>query len=1052
MPTAESLISRLCRYYLECLSLDDDSGVSLFASSQYDHEYAEVSELITQEGHIPFDSHGEMQGLLQRLSNDASRKVPCIGYPVRLRHHTSKKGSTFFFLEPVFLLPLESDPQQTGAPLRLSSETPAINTAILKSFAQGANDAIMQESAVLADELGLWDANPPSLEEILKKLIVLRPQWGWREEIAPDTLSSGSMLRDLNEEGIYNRAILYGIEQSKYTKGLENDLNRLCRLTDEEIKDTALGHWLADGDDEACDNNAPEISPDEKPLLEPIPLNLEQRQAIRSSLKRPLTVITGPPGTGKSQIVSALLMNAAIRGKCVLFTSKNHKAVDVVEARVNSLGPRPVLMRLGDNDYQTQLADYLAALLGSEATDEDQQDYEQSRIQSKNLAEEGKRLQAELLELIELRNLVDTLEQKSESCRNALGEEAFHRATELTCLPQLDVGLRKLSCALQLATRAEQNYFVNTLWFLFRKQRIQKFRSLTTTLLPLCDEISFSLPQPPETDEDMIHWAETIQTLAQHCEYLNIAHEYHKQRIRLGSSSPLEQFYTAIADNTEQVALSSISFWNAWLKVAPARLSKQDRTDLGNYLSILRMIVSSSPNNSYAGRQVRNQLKSLFPKVASILSCWAVTSLSASRKIPFEPGFFDLVIIDEASQCDIASAIPLLYRAKHAVIIGDPKQLQHISSITPARNTNLLARHDLIATHARWSYSDSSVFELASSVVGSGDVTMLLDHHRSHADIIGFSNQYFYDQRLRVATRYDRLKPTPGNEAPVRWIQVKGHATQPANGAGAQNRDEALAVLKELERLIIEQNYEGTVGVVTPFRAQATLINRLIGNHPYSAVLNHRTELLSETAHRFQGDERDLIIFSPVLAEGISSGSVHFLNKTANLFNVAITRAKASLVVIGDADAAASSGVDYLCKFAEYARNASRASSDPHDFTHQNLTKHYPEVERPNLVSTWERTFYTQLYQAGIRPIPQYPVEKYTLDFAILDGNRRLNVEVDGERYHKAWNGELLYRDQLRNMRMIELGWDVMRFWVYELRDDPQGCIDRVQSWLEGGK
>jgi very-short-patch-repair endonuclease len=42
---------------------------------------------------------------------------------------------------------------------------------------------------------------------------------------------------------------------------------------------------------------------------------------------------------------------------------------------------------------------------------------------------------------------------------------------------------------------------------------------------------------------------------------------------------------------------------------------------------------------------------------------------------------------------------------------------------------------------------------------------------------------------------------------------------------------------------------------------------------------------------------------------------------------------------------------------------------------------------------------------------------------------------------------ELLRRDQLRNMQMIELGWDVMRFWVHQLRDEMPACVDRVKAW-----
>ena len=81
--------------------------------------------------------------------------------------------------------------------------------------------------------------------------------------------------------------------------------------------------------------------------------------------------------------------------------------------------------------------------------------------------------------------------------------------------------------------------------------------------------------------------------------------------------------------------------------------------------------------------------------------------------------------------------------------------------------------------------------------------------------------------------------------------------------------------------------------------------------------------------------------------------------------------------------------------------------------------------------------------------MPQYAVEHYALDLAVFAEDRRLDVEVDGERYHRSWNGELALRDQLRNRRLIELGWDVMRFWVYQVRDDLDSCVKRVVEWQE---
>ena len=87
---------------------------------------------------------------------------------------------------------------------------------------------------------------------------------------------------------------------------------------------------------------------------------------------------------------------------------------------------------------------------------------------------------------------------------------------------------------------------------------------------------------------------------------------------------------------------------------------------------------------------------------------------------------------------------------------------------------------------------------------------------------------------------------------------------------------------------------------------------------------------------------------------------------------------------------------------------------------------------------------------AEIYPVPQFNADQYLLDFALIRPNgRRLNIEIDGEQYHRDWNGELLRSDQLRNLRLIEMGWDVMRLWVYEVRDNLPECVRRVALWVK---
>ena len=251
-------------------------------------------------------------------------------------------------------------------------------------------------------------------------------------------------------------------------------------------------------------------------------------------------------------------------------------------------------------------------------------------------------------------------------------------------------------------------------------------------------------------------------------------------------------------------------------------------------------------------------------------------------------------------------------------------------------------------------------------------------------------------------------------------------------------------------RRLVKAGYSGSIGVTTPFRLQAEKIIQALENE--SDLLDkliRKHEFLADTVHKFQGDERDLMIFSSVVTNSAPAGTVGFLKSTGNLFNVAVTRARSMLVVVGDYRYCATCDISYLSKFADYydrLKSKLRQNGEQKAF----LTREYPVVSVPSIVSEWEKTLYTALFDNGIRTIPQYAADRYSLDLALIMPNgSKLDIEVDGEMYHRNWNNELCYRDQLRNQRLFELGWDVKRFWVYQIRDDLDRCIEQIKIWHE---
>lgn len=1038
-------LAKLCRYYLDCLSHDDVGGVSEFASSMYGQpSYLELASLpmFDETAIDPFESEIGRQ-LLGRVRRDRNRQAILLGYPVRLNLIRSRKSNwEGFKVEPILLFPFQDADSRYAKPT-LGDDLPQINFKALRSLSNLGETGVMEEAIQLAEELGLGNADgeQPDLDELFARLREIRPEWDWQEDIDPYALSKDTALAALSQQGIYNRAILIAAERSPYTKGLESELGMLQSVEESKYRATALGSWLT--------RQTIESPPaDQQALLEVLPLNSEQRQAVRQALSNHLTVITGPPGTGKSQVVTSILVNAAWQGKTVLFASKNNKAVDVVETRVNSLGPRPVLLRLGANEYQARLADYLVSLLAATATPDDHERYRECSAAHSELQRQSEVLDAAFQAVVQLRNEVDALEQRVEQVRHDMGEEVFSRSRTIDQgkLRQATTHVRR---AIDQADRSKQSFLTRLFWSFVRGKRFEHLAAAVEPFQKAAQQLGVPLPKEPVNVTTVADWIRYGLRLANRVSQVVEAQAYFTKLATLTEGRSLEELSRSRRKLTDDLSANSEALWKAWLRLQPARMTPEQRKLLGDYSALLQMIVSANDQNRQLGRDVFRRYYQLFPQITSILSCWAVASLSARGRVPFEASFFDLLVVDEASQCDIASALPLLFRARRVVVIGDPMQLRHISTLSKQQDQQLLSKHGLVNDYPGWAYSPRSLFDLASSLCRSEDIVALRDHHRSHADIIEFSNETFYEGRLRVATSYDRLRRPRADEPAVRWVHVQGKTVRPGTG-GAVNEEEARKVVAEIERLI-SQGYRGSIGVVSPFRAQANRIKDLVFQNDKLLARLTEAEFLSDAVHSFQGDERDVIFFSPAISSNVPRGALWFLNNYPNLFNVAITRARAALVVVGDHTATMNSSVGYLAKFASYVDRIHSGIPLPLRETHADHGPEYPAVARPEIVSEWERLFYRAAYARGIRLIPQYPVEKYVLDFAVVIADRRLNIEIDGERYHRNWDGELCRRDQIRNQRMMELGWDVMRFWVYQLRDDMGGCIMRVQNWISAG-
>jgi hypothetical protein len=432
------------------------------------------------------------------------------------------------------------------------------------------------------------------------------------------------------------------LRQGAQAHGLERELTDLQTVSDVSIRTSSLGVLLGQT------GTSTEVG---GPLLEPAPLNAEQRTAVRQALSEPLTVITGPPGTGKSQVVTSILVNAAWRGLRVLFASKNNKAVDVVMERINGLSPQPILLRLGTRSLQQELANQLTAILSARATEEERSGYTTALMSLQNensfLEMTGKQIE----ELVGLRNRVDNLERACEDARRLLPERVFREADQCS-FTELEVNTENLKQAILRSDRSQVSFLEKLVWKFLEKSRQEQVETAAGTLLNSVRQVGTQQPSTSSPDQLVTAGSDLMRAVKSAASYQITLRE-------LATKPQLGDLAKQVAHENKKVAELSGEAWRNWAYLLPDRLNKLDRAALGDYAGILRTIAKSDEEGGNIAKQVWRRYYELASKTTKALPCWAVTSLSARGRVPFVAAEFDLVVIDEASQCDIASALPL---------------------------------------------------------------------------------------------------------------------------------------------------------------------------------------------------------------------------------------------------------------------------------------------------------------------------------------------------------------------------------------------------------
>lgn len=801
----------------------------------------------------------------------------------------------------------------------------------------------------------------------------------------------------LDKVSVTNQSAIILTKRPSITAGVLHELTQIAEKPSGVFRETALSvvndEYLR-GIGKLFDKSGKEKKElKDFAAVTPLSLSDSQEDVIRKIEQNPLLAVYGPPGTGKSQTIVNLVAHLVANGKTVLVASRMDKAVDVVAQRLNELGAPFLALRAGRLNYQKQLSFQLQDLIANKIDIET--GYEEAILVDVEdmyaLLNAIKELENKCEKIIELEKNWQEVMAKKLALEADLGEKIF--INKKLKKDEVDEIKKVLS---SIEKNLEKSGLFSSISNSLSAMKLKKILNIS------------SLPAEPES---IMRLSLELQAAEMECEARMVETRIHK------------------IGNIHQI-LGQIKQLKKKQKGLAVDILKNKRREslkglLRDQIKRQRLIVHTKAIVERK-KNLQNRLleEEDFTPLLEAFPCWCVTTYAISGSLPMKSGLFDVAIIDEASQCDIASCFPILFRAKKAVIVGDDKQLPHLSFLEKAKEQSFLSQYNIPDKYQlMWRFRTNSMFDLANYY--STNPVLLDEHFRSYYPIIQFSNQEFYGNRIRIMT-----KDSGSNDVLELHLVKDGKVDSDAT----RNMPEVEAVVKRIHELILEdegnEDNPVSIGVVSPFRGQVDLIGKALRQVlTESTIRRHQIEV--GTAHTFQGDERDIMIFSLAVADNSFAQSLTFLQKP-NLFNVAITRARKKLITFLSRDPK-SLPAGLLKDYIEYTQNYIESAKED-EFSSKNKFK-----------NSFEQTVAQALIMEGLEVKAGFEAAGVYPDIMVKDEfNNEVIVEIDGVEDNFKSNT----KDIKKQTILERAGYKVVRMSFREWEHSSQACIDRVKQIL----
>lgn len=543
----------------------------------------------------------------------------------------------------------------------------------------------------------------------------------------------------------------------------------------------------------------------------PFGCNNSQYRAVKRAMENQISVIQGPPGTGKTQTILNIIANILMQGKTVQVVSNNNAAIDNVYEKLSA--PK---YNLG----------FIVASLGNFQNKEmfvEHQEKTYPDFSSWKIQEASEELQKQIEEKsVKLQTVFDKQERLAHLKQELAGldteQEYFRQYADETGAQGEAAGFRKTLSSDQWMELWQE-------W-----QGISEKKKKVGWWFLLKAYLKYGITDWNYYKQDAARAITIFQTMF-----------YGAKRAEL--SSEIEEIEKYLAGTSKNL--------------------------LDELCSDSMKVLKNKLAEKYGGNTWRRQFskEDLWKDSYAVLSEYPVilSTTFSSRGSLNSDVIYDYLIMDEASQVDIATGALAMSCARNIVVVGDTKQLPNVVTDDIREKADAIY-HDF-KLNAGYQYTNSFLQSILD-VIPDVTQTLLREHYRCHPKIINFCNQKFYRGELVIMTKDHGEKDVLSVVKTAKGNHERDHYSQ-----------RQIDVIKKEVMPELGLNPEDT-GIIAPYKNQVKALQRELA------------DINSATVHKFQGREKDNIIISTVDDE------ISDFADDPYLINVAVSRAKKKLILV----------------------------------------------------------------------------------------------------------------------------------------------------------